>query len=483
MTTALDPVHDSAGFRIGVFGVGLDTYWGQFPGLRERLEGYLGVLKGRLEEDGTAVISAGLVDSVEKADHAARLFKTRHVQIIFLYVSTYALSSTILPVVRNAHVPVVVLNLQPETRIDYAAFNAIGDRGKMTGEWLAYCQACAIPEVASVFHRSGIPFHAITGTLHDAEAWTEIREWVCAARVGESMRQNRLGILGHYYNGMLDVYTDPTIQSSVFGTHIEHLEIGLLRTLRANVTPGELKNKIEEIHRTFEVSVECASSEIERAGRTACALDRLVSEKHLGSIAYYYEGNPGSEEEDIVTSMIVGTSLLTGRHIPVAGECEVKNVQAMKIMDALGAGGSFSEFYAMDFEDDVILLGHDGPGHIGIAGGKPILKPLGVYHGKPGNGLSVEMRVRSGPVTLLAVVQTSDGNLKLLIAEGESVAGPILHIGNSNSRYKFGLGVKQFVGAWSNEGPAHHCAIGVGHVGSTIRKLGAITGLTSVQIT
>ncbi len=468
--------------RIGLFGVGLDTYWGQFSGLRERLEGYLGQINTRLCGSGAEVISAGLVDSVDKAQRAAGLFATENVGIVFLYVSTYALSSTILPAVRTAHVPVIVLNLQPESRIDYARFNALGDRGTMTGEWLAFCQACAIPEVASVFHRAGIPFHQITGTLADASVWSEIDEWVDAARVAETMRTTRLGILGHYYNGMLDVYSDPTMQTSVFGTHVEHLEIDLLKNLRGKVTPAELHTKIGEIHQAFAVSPECVPAEIERAARTACALDRLVAEKSLGAIAYYYEGNPGSEEEDIITSIIVGNSLLTARHVPVAGECEVKNAQAMKIMDAFGAGGSFSEFYAMDFDDDVVLLGHDGPGHIGIAEGKPILKPLGVYHGKPGHGLSVEMRVRNGPVTLLSVVQTHDGKLRLLAAEGVSVPGPILEIGNTNSRYRFAPGVKGFIDGWSREGPAHHCAIGLGRVASRLRKLAAITGMDFVQV-
>jgi L-arabinose isomerase len=479
---ATEVAENPGAIRIGVFGVGLDTYWGQFAGLRDRLDGYLGTIETKLSGKGVTVVSAGLVDNVEKAEAAARLFRENDVRMIFLYVSTYALSSTVLPVVQHAGVPVVVLNLQPETRIDYARFNALGDRGTMTGEWLAYCQACAIPEVASVFKRASIPFYQVTGTLADPVSWEEIGEWLDAVRVAGIMRTNRLGILGHFYNGMLDVYTDPTLLATAFGTYIEHLEIGELKVLRAKVCAEELSAKIRDIRESFAVSPECPVEEVERAARTACALDRLVESKKLGSIAYYYEGTPGSEEEDIITSIIVGNSLLTARHIPVAGECEVKNALAMKILDAFGAGGSFSEFYAMDFDDDVVLLGHDGPGHIGIAEGRSLLKPLGVYHGKPGKGLSVEMRVKNGPVTLLAVVQTPEGTLKLLTAEGESVPGPILEIGNTNSRYRFALGVKGFIEAWSNEGPAHHCAIGVGHVASRIRRLASILGMEFVQL-
>jgi len=464
--------------RVGLFGIGLETYWGQFPGLRERLNGYLETIRANLGD--AEVVSAGLVDSVEKAHAAAARFRRHEVNLVFLYVSTYALSSTVLPAARD--LPVVVLNLQPARAIDYAWFNSLGDRGKMTGEWLAFCQACAVPEIASVFTRAGIPFRQVTGTLDDAEAWEEIRGWVDAARVAAALASTRLGILGHYYNGMLDVYSDPTQIAATFGTHIEHIEMGELGALRKRVTDGEVVGKMAEFNREFQVLAECPTEEITRAARTACALDRLVAQKGLGALAYYYEGAPGSDEEDIITSVIAGNSLLTARHVPVAGECEVKNAMAMKIMDAFGAGGSFSEFYAMDFNDQVILLGHDGPGHLAIAEGKPKLKPLGVYHGKPGKGLSVEMNVKHGPVTLLAVAQTGKGTLKLLAAEGESVGGPILEIGNTNSRYRFPLGVKQFVDRWSSEGPAHHCAIGVGHIAPRLRKLASLLGLEFVQV-
>ena len=468
--------------RVGIFGIGLDTYWAQFPGLHDRLEGYLNTIRSNLTGSGAEVVSAGLVDSVEKAQAAAACLKTSDVSLVFLYVSTYALSSTVLPVVQRLKVPVIVLNLQPAKAIDYAWFNALGDRGKMTGEWLAFCQACAVPEIASVFNRAGIPFHQITGTLDDPASWKEMQEWVEAAQVVKTLSSTRLGILGHYYNGMLDVYSDPTQQAAYLGPHIEHLEIDELKALRREVTQEEVEEKKKEIAREFVVLAECPAAEVERAARTACALDRLVAKKKLGALAYYYEGTPGSEEEDIITSVIAGNSLLTARHVPVAGECEVKNAMAMKIMDAFGAGGSFSEFYAMDFNEEVILLGHDGPGHLAIAEGKPILKPLGVYHGKPGHGLSVEMKVKHGPVTLLSVVQTRDGQLQLLTAEGESVAGPILELGNTNSRYKFQLSIKEFVDAWSRQGPAHHCAIGVGHIAGKIKKLAALLNLQVVQV-
>jgi len=468
--------------QIGLFGIGLETYWRQFKGLKERLEGYQQTIAQQLQQPGIRVLNAGLVDTVDKARAAADTFKQEDVSLIFLYVSTYALSATVLPVVQKAKVPVVILNLQPVKAIDYAWFNSLGDRGLMTGEWLANCQACAVPEIANVFNRSGVQFYQVTGTLDDAAAWNEINEWVSAAAVAEGMQQNRLGVLGHYYNGMLDIYSDLTLQAATFGGHIQHLEMCELAAFRKQVTQEEATRKKEEIFSSFEVLPECPPEEIDRAAFTAVALDKLVAHHRLGSLCYYYEGTPGGEYEGLISSVITGNSMLTAGHVPVAGEYEVKNAQAMKIMDLFGAGGSFTEFYGLDFNDDIVLMGHDGPGHIAIAEGKTLLKPLGVYHGKPGKGLSVEMKVRYGPVTLLSVVETGDGRLKLLVAEGASVDGPVLQIGNTNSRYRFPLDIKTFVNNWCKEGPAHHCAIGIGHIAGKIEKLGALLGMPVVKV-
>ena len=470
------------GLKIGLFGIGLDTYWPQFEGLEKRLRGYTESVAQRLARRDVKVVNLGLIDSPEKAVAAGHQFRREDVDLIFLYVTTYALSSTVLPVVRRAKVPVIILNLAPASAIDYEAFNHLGDRTKMTGEWLAYCQACPVPEIANVFHRSRIPFFPVTGTLeNDPIAWKEIDDWIEAARVSHIMEHNRLGLMGHYYGGMLDIYSDLTLHGACFGGHVEIIEVEELAALRRNVSRAETAKKVSEIRALMEVQPDCAEEELERAARTSVALDRLVEAHRLGSLAYYHQGTGNAEHEDVISSIILGTSLLTARGIPVAGEYEVKNAQAMKIMDSFGAGGSFTEYYAVDYTDDVVLMGHDGPGHIAIAQGKTKVRPLNVYHGKVGRGLSVEMSVKHGLITLLSVVETGDGKLKLLVAEGESVPGPILEIGNTNSRYRFPIGARNFITQWNSHGPAHHCAVGVGHISGKLGKLAALLGMELVQ--
>jgi L-arabinose isomerase len=467
--------------KIGLMGIGLDTYWGQFEGLLDHLKGYQNEINQRIAGFGVEVIDAGMVDNPVRAREAASYLASNEIELLFLYISTYALSSTVLPVAQKVKVPVILLNLQPVAALDYAAFNQLNDRGLMTGLWLEHCQACSVPEIAGVFNRCGIKYDIITGYLKEAASWKEIEEYVRAASVASSLRNNRLGILGHYYGGMLDVYTDLTRQSAVFSTHFEMLEMCELRKYRDEVSTAEIAIKIAEFHAVFDVAPECEPAEIERAASTSVALDKLIEAHSLDSMAYYYEGESGNEYEQIVTSIIAGNTLLTGKNIPVAGECEVKNAQAMKIMAEFGAGGSFSEFYLMDFNDDIVLMGHDGPAHFAIAEGRVRLVPLPLYHGKPGKGLSIQMSVKQGPVTLLSVVESKEG-IFFLVAEGESVPGPILEIGNTNSRYRFAPGAREFMNQWSKQGPAHHCAIGVGHIASSIAKLGMILGIETVRI-
>ena len=469
--------------KIGLFGIGLDAYWEQFEGLKDRLEGYLSMVEARIGAIHPNVVNAGLVDTVDKAFDAGIQFRKEAVDIIFLYVTTYALSSTVLPVVQRARVPVVILNLSPESSLNYANFNNLGDRTKMTGEWLAFCSACPVPEIANVFNRTGIQFHQVTGVLDEQDVcWKEIEEWVEAAKVAHIMAFNRMGCMGHYYSGMLDIYTDLTRQYACFGGHIELLEVDELAALRREVTEEEIQGRTTLFHEAFDVQPDCSQEELNRAAKTSVALDKLVDKYKLGSMAYYYKGTGNYDNEDTISSIILGNSLLTASGVPVAGEYEVKNVQAMKIMDSFGCGGSFTEYYAMDFKDDVVLMGHDGPGHIAIAEGKTKVKPLEVYHGKVGKGLSVEMSVKHGPITLLSVVDTQDGKLLLLVAEGESVPGPILQIGNTNSRYKFSIGARNFVNNWNAHGPAHHCAVGLGHIASKIQKLAALLNMQTVKV-
>lgn len=467
---------------VGLCGIGLNTYWPQFDGLHNRLEGYVGQAAQRLKSFDAAVINFGIVDDTFNARTAARRCRMENVDLLVVYVTTYALSNTVLPLVQRAGVPVLVLNLQPTAAIDYAAFSQLPDRTAMTGEWLAYCSACPVPEIANVFLRAGVPFHQITGVLDDEEVWAEVAEWIDAARVKKTLSESRLGLMGHYYSGMYDIATDLTQVAITFGCDIEHIEVDELTALRDAVDQSTVSARMAALHEHFDVQPDCPTEELARAARTSVALDHFVEAHCLQSFAYYYKGSGVAANEDTMSSIILGASMLTARGIPVAGEYEVKNAIAMKIMDSFGVGGSFTEYYALDLKQDHVLMGHDGPGHIAIADAKTKVRPLAVYHGKVGCGLSVEMSIKHGPVTLLSVVDDRGCGFRLLAAQAESVPGEILRIGNANSHYRFPIGARAFVDAWNSQGPAHHCAVGIGHIAGKLEKLAQLLKIPFVRI-
>jgi L-arabinose isomerase len=378
---------------------------------------------------------------------------------------------------------VLVLNLQPVAALDDARVD--------TAEWLANCCACCVPEISGTFARARIPFNVVSGTLdNDDRAWSTIAEWMLAAGVRRSLQSARIGFLGHTYPGMLDMYSDFTQHQAQLGAHIEVLEMEDLHTCVEAVTPEEIAAKRAEIGNTFAFA-EPGADPIARpitgesltwTAQVACGLDRLAGDFALDGLTYYYRGLNGNIHEELAAAMIVGNALLTARGIPAAGEGDLKTCIAMLVMDRLGAGGSFTEFYAMDFRDNIILMGHDGPAHLGISAGRPTLRGLGMYHGKRGGGLSVEMAVQTGPVTLLGLTQTADGRLKMLATEGEVVPGPTMRIGNTNSRLRFRDDPATFMDRWCAEGPTHHVALGTGHQASRLLKLARLLDVELVVV-
>jgi L-arabinose isomerase len=463
---------DGSAPRVGVFGIGLAAYWPQFDGLRERLEGYQRGIEARVEAMGSEVVSGGLVDTPQAARQSGDALAAAVVDLVMVYTATYATSAQVLPVVQAARAPVVVLNLQPTRTLDYESMT--------TGEWLANCSACCVPEIAGAFTRARIPYRTVTGTLLEGDpAWAVLHEWLDAARAVRGLRRARIGFLGHTYPGMLDMYSDLTQIHAQTGAHVEVLEIDELVERVESADGPAIGRKGEEIRATFdlaEAGVDPIADEItgeifEWSARVAVGLDRLVEDFELDGLTYYYRGVGANAAERVAAGLIVGNSLLTARGVPASGEGDLKTNIAMLLLDRLGAGGSFTEFYALDFEEGFVLMGHDGPGHLAIAEGRPVARALKLYHGKAGAGLSIEMKVRLGPVTILGVTQTFGGRLKLVAAEGESIAGPTFGIGNTNSRIRFPSGPTAFFDAWCAQGPTHHLALGVGHQLSRVRKV------------
>lgn len=467
--------------RIGLYSAGLHTYWDQFPGLYECLMGYNGFLEKKLGQWGQ-VYNFGMADTEEKAREAGEYFNKNNVDIVFSHAATYYTSACVLPIHQINRAPVIILNLQPTPEMAYEVTG--------TDRWLAQCVGCSIPEISNAFNRAGIPFRAVNGLLGLSEtpkfakadevtdkrpeavrAWKEIGEWCEAAAVKRNLGWSRFGFLGGYYSGMLDMYSDFTMLQAQTGIDIEVLEMSDLDFYLKSVSEKEIREKLEQIHDFFEISGDSPSDPIAKkpteeqlawSAKVAAAQEKMVRDRNLDSISYYYHGREDYFEE-VQGGFIVGFSLLNARGIACAGEGDIKTALAMKIADICGRGGSFCEIVAADFNRDTMILGHDGPFHFAISKGKPILRGMGIYHGKRGSGVSVEAKVRPGNVTTLGVTQTGDGRLKFNISEGEAIDAPILLNGNTSTHIRFSCKPAEYMDRWFAEAPTHHLALSVGH--------------------
>ncbi|HEY7294890.1 MAG TPA: L-fucose/L-arabinose isomerase family protein [Dehalococcoidia bacterium] len=474
--------------RAGVFMVGLGAYWPQFAGLRETLERHLRYAEERIAKLGAEVTSAGLIDTEPDARIAGGRLAAAGVDLVFCLVGTYATASLVLPVLQGAHAPAVVLNLQPVPAVDYATAG--------TAEWLAQsCTALAMPEIANACRRAGLGFRSISGLLYPehgpaaARAWQEIAAWIRAAAAVRALREARLGFLGHTYPGMLDLYTDHTRLQAQLGPHVQLLEVEDLTLRTRAATTEQIAAKRMELTERFQlltpheddpISAPIEDGDLEWSARVAVGLDGLVADFDLDGIAFYHRGL--DESERVITGMIPGMSLLTAAGVPCGGEGDIKTVAAMLLLERLDAAGCFSEIYGMDFNDGIVLLGHDGPTHLGAAEGRPQLRKLRVLHGKAGSALSIECRLRPGPATALGLGEAADGGFQLIAAQGTVEPGPALRIGNTNSRVRFPMDPAQFVDAWCQAGPTHHCALGLGHQSELLQKAASLLGVPLVSV-
>lgn len=488
--------------KIGIYTMGLKCYWAQFEGLRDRLLDYARFISSRVESMGVEVYFYGLVDCEAEGRKAGEYFASRNVDLILAHSGTYVTSASVLPVHQICKAMAVILNLQPAARINYEKAT--------TGEWLAHCGACPVPELSNAFHRAGIRFKIINGLLgmektsfisltdevtsqrtEAVAAWRKIEEWVRAAGVKAALRHCRFGFLGNNYSGMLDLYSDFTMICAQTGVHVEILEMCDLNRMLESVTEAEIEEKRKEMEDYFRIADQESADPRNRmpereqlywSAKIGAAQEKLVKEYDLDGLAYYYHGSPGGSYEAIQSGFIAGHSLLTAKGIPCAGEGDLKTCLAMKICDLLGTGGSFCEIVVTDYENGTILLGHDGPFHPAIADGKPVLRGLGVFHGKQGSGVSVEARVRQGDITTFGCTQTVDGRLKFLITEAESVDGPIMTIGNTQTPVRFRQNPDDYMDEWFAQAPTHHFAMSVGHNASIFEKVAELLQIPAVVL-
>jgi L-arabinose isomerase len=470
--------------RVGVFGVGYHVYWPQFDGLLDELLGKLTTFVDRLRTYDVEVFDFGMVDDAESAYAVLPRLKAADLDLVFCDMLTYATSASFAAIARGLDVPIVLVALQPLAAMDYTRAS--------TYMQLCNDDLCSVPEFTGVAIRMGRPAPPVVlGMLHDdPQAEREICGWCQIAKVLHDVRRARIGHFGHPIEHMLDMQTDQAALTAAFGCHIVQTEADDLLHWEQTISQAETADKRRQILELFEtpdpvsdpLTTRLTEQDLQMAARAAVALDKFVDQHRLDGLAYYYAGQQGSPLRQLVTNLIVGNSLLTAAGFPMCGESDLKTCIAMLIMDRLEIGGSFAEFHPIDFREGFVLVGHDGPHHINIAQGRPVLRSLLKYHGKPGSGASVEFKIKEGPITMLSIGVTYGGKFKFVIAEGQSVQGPIPPTGNTNTRGFFQPDVRTFLKRWVAEGPTHHFALGIGSHADTLKTIADVLGMEAVVV-
>ena len=470
--------------KIAIVSLGHYIYFQQFEGLREELMQKSTEFLGYFDSETCDFIDVGYIDCAESAFEAVKSLKKEDADLLFVLLSTYVPSAVAAPFARYLDIPQVLVGIQPLEHLNYSH----------TTTYMQLCNddICAMPEIAGVYERLGrsIPHCIVASSSQREYIQKQVSEWVSAASAMAGFKYEIFGYLGHTYDGMYDMHTDPTAFTAAFGSHVKMLEMCELAKLSEEVSDVEIKEQIAEIESTFEIcdpSIDSLTDfvkyeDLEYSARQAVALKKMVQNNKLSALAYYYKSENGNQYEQLAANLIIGNTLLTSSGVPLAGEADLKTAAALLIMKNIGGGGSFAEIHPFDVTDDVVLIGHDGPHNIAIAEGKPRLRKLKKYHGKSGSGIGVEFSLKAGPITLLSINVDRNGKFRMIAAEGTSIAGDIPQTGNTNTRVSFGCDIRGFLSRWCEAGPTHHLALGIGHHMNTLRKFSEISGIELIEV-
>jgi L-arabinose isomerase len=454
--------------NIGLVAGGLGVYWGQFHDLLPTLQKSAAVISERITYMGANVTDFGFVSDPVEGAAAAEKMRKEDLDLIVLFVSTYMTSAQVLPVFKYGGAPVLLVCLQPGTSMDHENFG--------TGDWLGYAGSAGLPEMGVALERLGLPVRSVSGHLHDERAWTKIARHIRAAGVVANLRRARFGLMGHLYPGMFDIASNITSSYSTFGGHVEILELDDLRRFYDAVTEEEVQSAYEVVEQVFQITPGSDLENIRFQSRVSAALNKLVDEYNLNSLAYFHMGNSDDIYSQLATGFPIGATLLSTRGIPTVTEFELRAGIAMYITSMLGGGGTFTEGQALDFDRGHVELGHNDAADAAITSDRPVLRSMEVFHGKSGGGASVEATVRPGPVTQFSIGELANGTLRFIVSEGVAVAGPGIKIGNTTTRIDFGCDPADWTDAWAQSGSTHHWSMAVGHLAEDIRTISEYLG-------
>jgi L-arabinose isomerase len=438
--------------KIGLLPTGHKIYWGQFPSLKKMGEAMYNRLIKNLEEFGD-VLASDLVDTYEKALEAAFFFTQNEIDVLLVFPFGYTTGMMIVPAVRAVNVPIRLLNAHEDATYDY--------RSADTVVYLHHEGPCCIPEYAGTLISLGKNFEVISGHFDLPEFWEEIKRTSYGAAAATAFTKLRFAIIGNTYTNMTDMPTDEHRVLAATGQLICRPEVEEIEEAYKNVTREQRQDMYAQFRSFYEIDETVTDDHMEESAKIAVAFDMVINKYKIDGFGFYWWGKKEYMTE-LRAQAALAVSRLTALGIPGVTEGDVKAAMAMKILDLLGGGGMFLEFFSADYNGNFILMGHDGPSNVNIAANKPKLVHLKVHHGKTGEGLGIDFNMKPNVCTLLNLTQFgTKKTFKLIYTVGEIVGGDILNIGNPNCRIRVKKPIPEFFNNWCKQGPEHHTALGL----------------------
>jgi len=420
------------------------------------------------------VITPGLVDTEEKAFEAGRFFKREDIDLLLVLPLGYTTGIVVVPCARQLDVLIRILNAHKDSSYDYKTAD--------TTTYLYHEGPCCVPEYSAGLASIGKSFRIRTGHFGQERFWDEVRADCIGASAARAFRSMNVGLIGTTYTGMVDMPVDEHRLLRATGRLLVRPEVEEIQEAYHRVTEDQLRDMYGQFRQMYDVDDTVTEEHMEFSAQLAVAYEEVILRHDIYAFGYYWWG-----QKELTTQLRSQSGLAVSRLAalgrPGVTEGDVRTAMAMKILDLLGAGGMFVEFFAMDFDDDILLMGHDGPSNINMSEGRPRLQHLKVHHGKTGHGLGIDFDVPKGPVTLLNLSQFDAGDtFKLIYSVGQIVPGDILNIGNPNCRVKVAKPIHEFFEQWCLQAPPHHIALGIGDHGEEIEAFAEAMKFKVVRI-
>jgi len=456
-----------------MFTIGMEPFWTQMPKIKEEIISYANIIKTKLE--GVAKVTyGGIADNLSNCKKIEETFTKSNIDLIIIHVATYGLSKNVINSIKRFNVPIITLHLQPiESFKDNFSFEYV----------IPKCTFAAAGELGTVLRRFKLKFYNIFGTLNEEKVWEEVNNLLEIIYIKKKLNNSNIALLGETYPGMLDLYIDRSLFIKKLGINIEDFEVAIIQKIIKEVTSNEIKEKYAIIKEKFifDFDINKVTDDFNWNIKVAIAMEKLVDYYKIDGMAYHYFGFPGSIEEKIGSSMILGGSILNNKGIPVGCEGDIPNIIAMLILKLFGNGATQAEHYYADYKEKFQYIGHSGPADIKLASKKPILKWLDFFHGKQGSGVSCEFSIKEGPITMMSLSQLSEGELRMIVAEGRALGGKV-STGEVTTKVKFDKEIRQFMKEWTEEGPSHHSSVCLGHISDKLSNLANILDINFSKI-